>query len=64
MYGMSKAGPLANDDLISHLTNDGNLPCEHTPRLFCHQTRPICFCLVVDNLGVQYIGREHAEHLE
>jgi hypothetical protein len=31
--------------------------------LFNHQTRPITFSLVVDDFGVKYVGREHAEHL-
>ncbi|KAL7474966.1 hypothetical protein ACHAW6_000903 [Cyclotella cf. meneghiniana] len=34
------------------------------PGFWKHQTRPIQFTLVVDNFGVQYIGREHAEHLK
>jgi hypothetical protein len=35
----------------------------HTHGLWKHDTRPISFSLVVDNFGVKYIGREHAEHL-
>ena len=34
-----------------------------TPGLFTHKTRPIWFKLAVDDFGVKYIGREHAEHL-
>jgi hypothetical protein len=28
-----------------------------------HDTHPISFSLVVDDFGVEYVGREHAEHL-
>jgi hypothetical protein len=35
----------------------------HTHRLWTHDTRPISFSLVVDDFGVKYVGREHAEHL-
>ena len=28
-----------------------------------HKTRPIRFTLVVDDFGVKYIGKQHAEHL-
>jgi hypothetical protein len=34
-----------------------------THGLFIHETRPISFSLVVDNFGVKYVGREHAQHL-
>ena len=63
MYGLPHAGRLANDALIIHLAANGYHQCEHTPGLFRHETRPIMFCLVVDDFGVQYVGREHAEHL-
>jgi hypothetical protein len=33
------------------------------PGRFKHDTRPITFCLVVDDFGVKYIGRHNAEHL-
>ena len=37
----------------------------HTSGLFTHKTRPIWCTLTVDddNFGVNYIGREHTEHL-
>ena len=35
-----------------------------TPQGFWrHRTRPITFSLVVDNFGVKYVGKEHADHL-
>jgi hypothetical protein len=63
MYGLPQSGILANDDLIIHLEKDGYVPSAHTPGLFTHKTRPISFCLVVDNFGVKYVGEEHARHL-
>jgi hypothetical protein len=35
----------------------------HTAGLFRHATRPITFCLVVDDFGVKYEGVENAQHL-
>ena len=31
--------------------------------LFTHVTRPIQFSLVVDEFGVKYVGKEHADYL-
>jgi hypothetical protein len=64
MYGLPQAGKLANDDLIPHLAKHGYHQCKHTHGLFRHDTRPIMFCLVVDDFGVQYTGLDHAKHLE
>ena len=33
-------------------------------RVWKHDTRPISFTLCVDDFGVKYVGREHAEHLK
>ena len=35
----------------------------HTPGLWKHIHQPIQFTLVVDNFGVKYVGKEHADHL-
>jgi hypothetical protein len=63
MYGLPQAGRLANDALLPHLAAHGYTPAAHTPGLFTHVSRPISFSLVVDDFGVKYVGREHAEHL-
>ncbi len=34
------------------------------PGLWKHDTRPIQFTLVVDDFGVSYEGKEHAQHLK
>jgi hypothetical protein len=63
MYGLPQAGKLANDDLVIHLRHHGYHQCDRTPGLFTHETRPIQFCLVVDDFGIKYIGYDHALHL-
>jgi hypothetical protein len=62
-YGLPQAGILANELLQRNLAQDGYRPTTHTHGLRTHDTRPISFSLVVDDFGVKYIGREHAEHL-
>jgi hypothetical protein len=56
MYGLPQAGKIANNKLVPHLASHSYHQCKHTPG-------PILFSLVVDNFGVQYVGREHAKHL-
>jgi hypothetical protein len=63
MYGLPQAGILANELLQRNLAKDGYRPTTHTQGLWTHDTRPIPFSLVVDDFGVKYVGREHAEHL-
>jgi hypothetical protein len=41
----------------------GYAPVTHTPGLWKHEYRPILFSLVVDNFGVKYVGKAHAQHL-
>ena len=33
------------------------------PGILTHKWRPIQFTLVINNFGVKYVGKEHAEHL-
>jgi hypothetical protein len=63
MYGLPQAGILANKLLQRNLAKDGNHPTTHTHGLWTHNSRPISFSLVVDDFGVKYVRREHAEHL-
>jgi hypothetical protein len=63
MYGLLQAGILANELLQRNLAKDGYRPTQHTQGIWTHDTRPILFSLVVDDFGVKYVGREHAEHL-
>ena len=63
MYGLPQAGLLANKLLGKRLAKYGYYQSRHTPGLWKHTWRPIQFVLVVDDFGVEYIGRDHAEHL-
>jgi hypothetical protein len=63
MYGLPQAGILANELLQRNLAKDGYRLMQHTHGLWTHNSRPISFSLVVDDFGVKYVGREHAEHL-
>jgi hypothetical protein len=63
MYGLPQSGILANELLQRNLAKDGYRPTQHAHGLWTHDTRPISFSLVVDDFGVKYVGREHAEHL-
>jgi hypothetical protein len=63
MYGLPQAGILANELLQRNLVKDGYRPTTHTHGLWTHDTHPISLSLVVDDFGVKYVGREHAEHL-
>lgn len=64
MYGLPQAGLLANELLEKRLNNHGYYQSKLVPGLWKHESRPIQFTLVVDDFGVKYIGREHAEHLK
>jgi hypothetical protein len=63
MYRLPQAGILASELFQRNLAKDGYRPTQHTHGLWTHDTRPISFSLVVDDFGVKYVGREHAEHL-
>ena len=63
MYGLPQAGRMAEEELVEHLAPYGYAPVKHTPGLWKHESRPVTFVLVVDDFGVQYVGKEHADHL-
>ena len=63
MYGLPAAGLLAQQLLKKRLAIHGYRHSLLTPGLWKHDTRPICFSLIVDDFGVKYVGKEHADHL-
>jgi hypothetical protein len=64
LYEVSpKQAFLANKLLQKRLFPHGYFKCPKTLRLWKHNTRPIAFKSVVDDLGVKYVGKEHADHL-
>ena len=64
IYGLKQAGRIAHDALVPHLAKHGYHPTKYTHGLFKHETRPVIFVLTVDDFGVSYVEKEHAEHLE
>jgi hypothetical protein len=63
VYGLKQAGKLANDLLTQRLEMHGYYQCSTTPGLWRHKWRPVMFVLIVDDFGIQYSDRRHAEHL-
>ena len=63
MYGLPQAGLIAQKLLEQRLNKEGYYQSEHTPGLCTHTWRPITFSLCVDDFGVKYIGKIHADHL-
>ena len=63
IYGLPQGGILANKLLRKRLAPEGYYEVAHTPGLWRHTTRPISFSLVVDDFGVKYVGKQHADHL-
>ena len=63
IYGLPQAGILANQLLRQRLRPAGYYEVAHTPGLWKHVTWPVQFTLTVDDFGVKYVGKEHADHL-
>ena len=63
MPGLKQAGRIANERLQKHLAKFGYAPVARTPSLWKHASRPVTFSLVVDDFGVKYVDKKHAEHL-
>ena len=59
MCGLPQAGLL-----VQELATNGYTQSKLTPGLWKHHTKPIQFCLIVDDFGVQYMGRENAKYLK
>ena len=63
MYGLPQAGLLAQELLEQRLQKQGYTQSKVTPGFWTHAWRPISFTLVVDDFGVKYVRKEHANHL-
>jgi hypothetical protein len=64
MHGLPQSGLLANELLKKRLNKHGYRQSKLVPGLWQHDTWPIQFTLVVDNFGVKYVSKEHAQHLK
>ena len=63
MYGLPYAGIIAQELLTKRLEKHDYFQSDKTPGFWSHKWRPISFTLIVDNFGVKYVGKEHADHL-
>ena len=63
MYGIPQSGILAQTLLKMRRNDHGYRQSKTTSGLWTHAWRPICFILVVEDFGVKYVGKEHADHL-
>jgi hypothetical protein len=63
VYGFKQAGLISNRLLQKRLAPFGYYLDRHTPGLWLNKTRPIAFSLIVDDLTVKYVGKQHADHL-
>ena len=53
IYGLMQAGLLVQELLATKLATHRYTQSKLTPGLWTHKTRPIQFCLIVDNFGVK-----------
>ena len=63
MYGLKQAAVLAYNNLVNNLRQHGYAPIPQTVGLWKHKTLPTTFCLCVDDFGIKYFKKEHADHL-
>jgi hypothetical protein len=63
MYGLPQAGKLANDLLAKCLAKHGYYQSPTTAGLWKHTSRSIQFTLIVNDFGLEDVGKEHALHL-
>ena len=64
MYGLSQAGRLTYDKLVSHLVPYRYHPVHFTPSLQTHDKLKTTFTLIVDNFGIKYLAIKDIEHLK
>ena len=64
MYGLRQAAILAYQYLQKTLKPHGYYPVPGTVGMWKHQTRPIHFCLCVDDFGIKYFDKKDVQHLQ
>ena len=60
---MPQSGKLSNDLLRKRLEKEQYYEVDGTSGLWRHTWRPIQFVLIVDDFGVEYVGKKHAQNL-
>ena len=63
VYGIPQSGSLANDLLETLLLKHDYYQFSQTPGMWRHKWRPVLFSLIVDDFGVEYVGKRHTDHL-
>ena len=63
MYGLPQAGLLSQQLLEKLLNGKGYQQNKITPVFWTHKWCPIYFSLCVDDFGVKYNGKKHADHI-
>jgi hypothetical protein len=63
MYELTQACILANQLIARRLAIHGYHQTKFIPGLWRHVTDPIQFTLVMDDFSVQYVGKQHTQHL-
>ena len=63
MYGLKQAAILAHENLVKNLHMYEYKHIPHILGLWKHNTRPITFCLCVDDFGIKYFNKSDAIHL-
>jgi hypothetical protein len=63
MFCFPQAGIIAQELLEKRLAEHGYYQSKIVHGLWKHKTRPIYFCLVVDNFAVKYVKRVDADNL-
>ena len=63
MYGLSQAGIISQQLIEKQLNKKGYNQSKTTPVFWTQNWCPIYFSLCVDDFGIKYIGKQHAEHL-
>ena len=61
-YGLPQSGRLTNYLLRTRLEKTGYYEASTTTGLWSHTWRHIQFFLIVDDFGIEYVGRQHALH--
>ena len=62
MYGLKAAALLAYNQLVTTLQQYGYHPVEGTMGLWKHISRPLHFCLCVDDFGIKYFNKDDLDH--
>ena len=62
MYELTHTGIIALQLLETRLNGHGYYQSTTTPGFWKHNSRPICFSLLVDDFGVKYAGNEYTAH--